>query len=90
MNQNSIGEIINTNRKSDAEDCNSKVGAFSNKKFCSPRHSMFQKDDSILDSNVKIKNPIEKVDQRGFRTQSVMDTGDQKYTSRLLNVIEEG
>ena len=51
---------------------------------------MFQKDDSILDSNVKIKNPIEKVDQRGFRTQSVMDTGDQKYTSRLLNVIEEG
>jgi len=66
------------------------VGAFSNKKFHSPRHSILQKDDSILDSNVKIKNPIEKIDQRGFRTQSVMDYGDQKHTSRLLNVIEEG
>jgi hypothetical protein len=38
------------------------VGAFSNKKFHSPRHSILQKDDSILDSNIKIKNPIEKID----------------------------
>jgi hypothetical protein len=52
------------------------VGAFSNKKFHSPRHSILQKEDSIMDSIVKIKNPIEKIDQRGFRTQSVMNHGD--------------
>jgi len=32
--------MINTNRKSEAEDCNSKSGAFSNKKFYSPRQSI--------------------------------------------------
>jgi hypothetical protein len=66
------------------------VGAFLNKKFNSPSHSILQKEDSILDSNVKIKNPIEKIDQRGFRTQSVMNHEDHKHTSRLLNVIEVG